>query len=300
MPDTETSFAELQARCDKTIAFIEERRRAAFAGAEDRAIEMKFPNGMGYRWNGADYLRDFALPNFYFHATTAYAIMRAGRAFARQAGFPPASGACPSNSSRMNIRAPAILCAARPHGETAVIARLLTARARAGRGLCRRGAGAATAAGGDPRQPRRGRTRVRKSDSQLPFARLELVESRGPWLGEPLPAAAIAWVTALTATALPERHAYPALYEALAALLDAICHCALGARLGAGAGGYEVLLLRELGYGGGSRRSRGRSAGDCSPRWTNWPGRSTATCLPTGAAMLWPRAHCLRDAAWDE
>ena len=41
-----------------------------------------------------------------------------------------------------------------------------------------------------------------KSDSQLPFAKLELVESRGPWLSEPLPAAAIQWATALTATAL--------------------------------------------------------------------------------------------------
>ncbi|WP_305095602.1 DUF1993 domain-containing protein [Croceibacterium aestuarii] len=77
MPDTEASLAELQERCDKTIAFIESVDPAAFAGAEDRAIEMKFPNGMGYRWTGADYLRDFALPNFYFHATTAYAIMRA-------------------------------------------------------------------------------------------------------------------------------------------------------------------------------------------------------------------------------
>jgi len=77
MPDIEASFAELKGRCDKTITFIESVDRAAFADAEERAIEMKFPNGMGYRWNGADYLRDFALPNLYFHATVAYAIMRA-------------------------------------------------------------------------------------------------------------------------------------------------------------------------------------------------------------------------------
>jgi hypothetical protein len=77
MPDTEATFAELKQRCDKTIAFIEGVDPAAFAGAEERAVEIKFPNGMGYRWKGADYLRDFALPNFYFHATTAYAIMRA-------------------------------------------------------------------------------------------------------------------------------------------------------------------------------------------------------------------------------
>lgn len=77
MPDTETTFNQLRARCDGTIAFIESVNRAAFDGAETRGVVMKFPNGMGYRWKGADYLRNFALPNFYFHATTAYAIMRA-------------------------------------------------------------------------------------------------------------------------------------------------------------------------------------------------------------------------------
>lgn len=88
-----------------------------------------------------------------------------------------------------------------------------------------------------------------RSDSQLPFARLELVQSRGPWLSEPLPAAAIGWVTALTAATLPERHPYPALFTALSALLDAIC-AAPSARGWAGAlVAYEVLLLRELGYG---------------------------------------------------
>lgn len=77
MPDTETTFAELQERCDKTVAFIEGVDPAALAGAEDSEVVMKFPNGMGYRFTGGDYLRRFALPNFYFHATTAYAILRA-------------------------------------------------------------------------------------------------------------------------------------------------------------------------------------------------------------------------------
>ena len=45
-------------------------------GAE-REIELKFPNGMGYRFTGADFLTKFALPNFLFHVTTAYAILRA-------------------------------------------------------------------------------------------------------------------------------------------------------------------------------------------------------------------------------
>lgn len=77
MPDVESSIAELQERCAKTIAFMESIEQSAFEGAEDREVILKFPNGMGYRWNGAEYVRGFALPNFYFHATTAYAIMRA-------------------------------------------------------------------------------------------------------------------------------------------------------------------------------------------------------------------------------
>lgn len=77
MPDTETNLAQLKERCDKTIAFIESVNPAAFDGSESREVVMKFPNGMGYRWKGADYLRNFALPNFYFHATAAYAILRA-------------------------------------------------------------------------------------------------------------------------------------------------------------------------------------------------------------------------------
>lgn len=76
MPDTETTLTELKERCDKTIAFIESVDPAALEGSESRDIVMKFPSGVGYRWKGADYLRSFALPNFYFHATAAYAILR--------------------------------------------------------------------------------------------------------------------------------------------------------------------------------------------------------------------------------
>lgn len=149
----------------------------------------------------------------------------------------------------MNFRAPAILLAARPHGETAVIARMLTEE---------HGLVAGYVAGGRGRQLRpvvipgnvvEVDLRAR-SDSQLPFARLELTESRGPWLVEPLPAAAIGWVTALTATALPERNPYPNLYNALTALLDAICHAPSARGWLRALVAYEALLLRELGYGG--------------------------------------------------
>ena len=149
----------------------------------------------------------------------------------------------------MQMRAPAILLAARAHGETAVVARLLTEEA---------GVVAGYVAGGRGRQLRpvvipgnlvEADIRAR-SESQLPFARLELVESRGPWLGEPLPTAAIGWVCALTATALPERHPYPSLWQALGGLLDAICHAPSARGWAAALVDYEALLLRELGYGG--------------------------------------------------
>lgn len=89
-----------------------------------------------------------------------------------------------------------------------------------------------------------------KSDSQLPFARLELAESRGPWMTEPLPAAAITWVCALTASVLPERNPYPAVYQALEALLKAICHAPSARGWLPALLTYEAMLLRELGYGG--------------------------------------------------
>ena len=149
----------------------------------------------------------------------------------------------------MHLSAPAILIAARPHGETAVIARMLTEES---------GVVAAYVAGGRGRQLRPvvipgnlvdAEIRSR-SDSQLPFARLELAQSRGPWLSEPLPASAIAWVCALTASALPERNPYPSLYAALAALLDAICNAPSARGWAPALASYEILLLRELGYGG--------------------------------------------------
>jgi hypothetical protein len=77
MPDTEASFEELKERCEKTIAYIESVDPAVLAGSEERKVELRFPNGMGYGWIGRDYVTDFALPNFFFHATTAYAILRA-------------------------------------------------------------------------------------------------------------------------------------------------------------------------------------------------------------------------------
>jgi hypothetical protein len=76
MPDTETTFAELRERCTRTIDYVRGFDAAALEGSEDREVIIKFPNGMGYRFRGGEYLTGFALPNFLFHATTAYAILR--------------------------------------------------------------------------------------------------------------------------------------------------------------------------------------------------------------------------------
>ncbi len=77
MPDTEASFADLQDRCRRTVAFIEGVPPSALDGAAEREVVLKFGNGSGYRFTGGDYLTKFALPNFFFHITTAYAILRA-------------------------------------------------------------------------------------------------------------------------------------------------------------------------------------------------------------------------------
>ncbi|NCP12902.1 MAG: DNA recombination protein RecO [Sphingomonadales bacterium] len=150
----------------------------------------------------------------------------------------------------MNLRAPAILLASRQQGETGALARMLTAD---------HGMIAAYVAGGRGRQMRAvmvpgNRVAVelttRPGGSQLPFARLELEHSRAALMTEPLPAAAIQWACGLAAAALPERQAYPALYQALDALLSAIASAPSARGWVSGLIAYETLLLSEMGYGG--------------------------------------------------
>ncbi|CAN5126205.1 DUF1993 family protein [soil metagenome] len=74
--DAEATFAELKATIDLSIAYIKSVPREAFADAEDRDIVVKFPLGQ-FEFTGTTYLTGFALPNFYFHITTAYALLRA-------------------------------------------------------------------------------------------------------------------------------------------------------------------------------------------------------------------------------
>lgn len=78
--DNETTIADLHARIAKTIAYFNSVDPKALDGAETRQVVLKFPS-MTLEFTGADFLTQFALPNFYFHVTTAYAILR-------QAGVP--------------------------------------------------------------------------------------------------------------------------------------------------------------------------------------------------------------------
>jgi hypothetical protein len=74
--DGETNFAELQERITKTIAYIETIKPTTIDGQESREIIVKSRSGKERKFNGLDYLTTYALPNLFFHVTTAYAILR--------------------------------------------------------------------------------------------------------------------------------------------------------------------------------------------------------------------------------
>lgn len=73
--DSETSIAELKAMLVMTRDWVKSLPPAAFEGAAERKVEIRFP-GVELDFHGAGYLTSFALPNFYFHVTMAYAILR--------------------------------------------------------------------------------------------------------------------------------------------------------------------------------------------------------------------------------
>lgn len=75
MADTETTIAELRERIKKTVDYIKTVPASAIDGSEEREVVLKFPNGE-MKFTGLNYLTGFVLPNFLFHVTTAYAILR--------------------------------------------------------------------------------------------------------------------------------------------------------------------------------------------------------------------------------
>ena len=74
-PDTEKTFAEMQERIEKTVAFLKSVDPAALEGKEEAEVVLK-AGGTSLTFTGRDYVLNFVLPNFYFHVTTAYALLR--------------------------------------------------------------------------------------------------------------------------------------------------------------------------------------------------------------------------------
>lgn len=91
--DDETSFEQLRARIDATIAFVEGVPPEAFEGAHARAVEVPMRNREPLRFQGAQYLLHFVLPNLHFHVTTAYALLRHNGVELGKADFLGAMGA---------------------------------------------------------------------------------------------------------------------------------------------------------------------------------------------------------------
>jgi hypothetical protein len=75
MADEEVTFADLHARIDKTFAFLKSVDPASMVGREDAEVVVKTRSGET-RFTSTGYVLGFALPNFYFHVSTAYAILR--------------------------------------------------------------------------------------------------------------------------------------------------------------------------------------------------------------------------------
>ena len=75
LPEADATFEDAQARIAAAIAFLKGLTPAQIDGSEDKTVTMQFgPNTREFK--GQPYLLMFAMPNFYFHATTAYAILR--------------------------------------------------------------------------------------------------------------------------------------------------------------------------------------------------------------------------------
>lgn len=148
----------------------------------------------------------------------------------------------------MHLRAEALILAVRPHGENNAIVRALTAEHGLQAGYVRGGRSRRIRPILQPANLVLGEWRAR-TEEQLAGLTLELIHSRAPLYGEPLPAAALEWVTALTATALPEGQPYPRLYGALDGVIGAIEAAPAARGWAVALARYELLVLAELGYG---------------------------------------------------
>lgn len=148
----------------------------------------------------------------------------------------------------MHLRAEALILAVRQHGEHGAIVRALTAEHGLQAGYVRGGRSRRIRPILQPANLVLGEWRAR-TDDQLAGLTVELIHSRAPLFAEPLPAAALEWVTALVATALPEAQPYPHIHAALEGVIGAIEAAPAARGWAVALARYELLLLAELGYG---------------------------------------------------
>lgn len=148
----------------------------------------------------------------------------------------------------MHLLTQAIICAVRAHGEHGAVVRALTPADGIQPGYVRGGRSRRLRPVLLPGNLVQAEYRAR-SEEQLAQLGVELIRSRAPLLAEALPAAAIEWLTALTATALPEGQPYPRIYDALDGILSAVEAAPSARGWAAALVRYELLILRELGFG---------------------------------------------------
>jgi DNA repair protein RecO (recombination protein O) len=148
----------------------------------------------------------------------------------------------------MHLSAEALILAVRAHGEHGAIVRALTADDGLQAGYVRGGRSRRLRPILQPGNVVMAEWRARTED-QLAQLSVELVLSRAPLYAEPLAAVAIEWVTALTATALPEALPYPRLHAALSGVIGAIAAAPAARGWAVALARYELLLLAELGFG---------------------------------------------------
>ncbi|CAN5255621.1 hypothetical protein BH10PSE14_BH10PSE14_12730 [soil metagenome] len=148
----------------------------------------------------------------------------------------------------MQLRAEALILAVRTHGEHGAVVRAMTAERGMIAGYVRGGRSRRVRPILQPANLVLGEWRAR-TDDQLAQLTVELIRSRALLHAEPLPAAALEWVTVLTAVALPEGQPFPRLYDALGGVIAAVEAAPAARGWAAALARYELLLLAELGYG---------------------------------------------------
>lgn len=148
----------------------------------------------------------------------------------------------------MHLVADALILAVRPHGEHGAVVRAFARDHGVQPGYVRGGHARRLRPVLQPGNLVRAEWRAR-TEEQLPALTVELVRSRAPLHALSLPAAALEWLTALTAAALPEGQPYPRLHDALSATLEAVEAAPSAAGWAGAVARYELLMLAELGFG---------------------------------------------------